>query len=395
MDILKDLRVDCFSIMDTITVRDYLDMISVAYENKGNITGQRGALKTKSSITIRNRMKEDIVKGTILPPVVIGIVADTEVFDKVEKMVEEKQDDDIRAVIASIDKNDLSIIDGMQRTTSIMESVEKNSDILSRKIRVEFWMTKTVNSLLYRMLILNTGQVPWNLKRQIEVVYNPLIKEFNAKVENLQLFSVDNPSYRTKPGQYQAEKIVELFLIFGTREPKIDTKGSLADEFTKLDFIEVTSENQLNDIFLRFLSKMIEFDEIVFPLELDEITVEGEKFKSGKDLFGSQTLKAGFMAAISQRIFGIPGEDYTLEEQNEAAKLLSDSFDAYFEKLRAKDKDELIEYLDLITLNEIMRTVNKGIGEYERQFFTKAFKTLLDNDFKFQDLTPCWRAGTK
>lgn len=381
--------------MDTITVKDYLDMISVAYENKGNITGQREALKTKSAITIRNRMKEDIGRGTILPPVVIGIVVDTLVFDKVEKMVVEKQNESIRDVIASIDQSDLSIIDGMQRTTSIMEALEENPDVLGRKIRVEFWMTKTVNSLLYRMLILNTGQVPWNLKRQIEVVYNPLIKEFSNKLENLTLFIVDNPSYRTKPGEYQAEKIVELFLIFGTREAKIDTKGALADEFTKLDFIEVTSENQLNDMFLRFLSKMIEFDEIVFPLSLEANTVEDEKFKCGKDLFGSQTLKAGFMAAISQRIFGIPGEEYTLEEQNEAAKSLSDSFDDYLEKLRTKNNEELIEYIDFYTLNGILRNINKGIGEYERQFFTKAFKTLIDNNFKFQNLTPCWRAGTK
>jgi hypothetical protein len=395
MNILKDQRVDCFSVMETIIVKDYLNMISEAYENKGNIPGQREPLKTKSAITIRNRMKSDVVRGTILPPIVIGIVVSSNSFEEIERMVKIEDFYGIKEIINSADYGSLSIIDGMQRTTSLLEAVNEDPKVSDRELRIEFWITKTVQSLLYRMLILNTGQVPWNLKRQIEVVYNPLIKEFKDKAEGLELFDVDNPAYRTQAGEYQAEKIIELFLIFGIRDAKVDTKGALADEFTKLDFIELTSENQLNDIFIQFLNIMISFDKIVFSLIVPEELVEGEKFKSGKDLFGSQTLKAGFMAAIAQHIFGIPGEEYTLSEQIQSANSLIRVFDSYFENLKQKNNDELLEYLDLVTLNELIGKVNKGIGDYERSFFTKAFKTLIDNNFKFQNLTPCWRAGSK
>lgn len=395
MNILKDLRVDCFSVMENISVGNYLNMIYEVYENKGNISGQREPLKTKSAITIRNRMKSDVIRGTILPPIVVGIVVNLDNFEEIERMVKVENYNGIKDIINSVDNGSLSIIDGMQRTTSLLEAVSEEPKVSDREIRIEYWITKTVQSLLYRMLILNTGQVPWNLKRQIEVVYNPLIKEFKDKANGLELFDVDNPAYRTKAGEYQAEKIIELFLIFGIREAKVDTKGALADEFTKLDFIELTSENQLNDIFIQFLDVMISFDEIVFPLSVPEELVEGEKFKSGKDLFGSQTLKAGFMAAIAQHVFGIPGEEYTLQEQLDSAKSLIEAFDSYFENLKQKNNDELLEYLDLVTLNELIGKVNKGIGDYERTFFTKAFKTLIENNFKFQSLTPCWRTGSK
>ncbi|MED1265472.1 hypothetical protein P4U03_02035 [Bacillus mycoides] len=393
MDVLKDLRVDCFSLMKTYQIKEYLGIIETAYKQKGNIEGQRVALKTKSAITIRNRMKSDIVRGTILPPVVVGIVVGEDGFNRIEKMHEARDYAELEEIINAADSNTISIIDGMQRTTSIMEAINESQAVLEREIRVEFWITKNVNSLLYRMLILNTGQVPWNLKRQIEVVYNPLIKELTDNVESMTLWSVENPSNRTSFGEYQAEKIVELFLVFGTREVKVDTKGALADEFTKLDFIGVTSENQLNELFMRFLEIMIKFDEIVFELTLDPDVVEDEKFKSGKDLFGSQTLKAGFMAAIAQYIFGIPGEEYSKEKQNEKVAYLMDLFEHYFEKLKEKNDEELIEYLDFITLNEYMKTVNRGIGDFERKFFNKAFETLIDKKFELENLTPCWRAA--
>lgn len=395
MDIIKDSRVDCFSIMEKMVIKDYLKLIQYAYENKGNLEGQRLALKTKSAITIRNRMHSDILKGTVLPPVVIGIVVGEELFNEFNDLIDTENIDEIRKLIMTVDDKDISIIDGMQRTTSLMEASDKNEEILDRETRVEFWVTKNVNSLIYRMLILNTGQVPWNLKRQIEVVFNPLIKEIGKNVDTLELISIDDPSYRTAPGQYQSEKIIELFLVFGTREAKIDTKGALADEFTRLDFIEVTSDNQLSEFFIEFLKIMIELDRLVFNISLGIDVADDDKFKNGRDIFGSQTLKAGFMAAISQYIFGLPGEEYSLKEQKDQSTKLIGLFNNFIVELKSKTTEELIEYIDFMTLNQIMRTVNKGIGDFERKFFTIAFETLISKEFRFKNLTPCWRAGKK
>ena len=37
MDILKDTRVNCYSVIVKMSVRDYLEIIKQAYENRGGI----------------------------------------------------------------------------------------------------------------------------------------------------------------------------------------------------------------------------------------------------------------------------------------------------------------------------------------------------------------------
>lgn len=394
MDIIKDLRVECYSIMTKMKIQEYLLLVDYAYHHKGNLNGQRSPLKTKSAITIRKRMLQDIIKGTVLPPIVVGINVKNEQYNKIEVLLQNKEFETIKNTIDTIDVNNISIIDGMQRTTSIIEASEKNPEILQREIRVEFWVAKNINSLIYRMLILNTGQVPWNLKRQMETIFNPLLKEISDEVNNLKLIFTDDRVYRTEAGQYQAEKVIELFLVFGSRDARVDTKEALADEFTRMDFISIASENQLSDFFVLFLNIMIEFDRIVYPLSFEELVNEEDLFKSGKDLFGSQTFRAGFMAAIAQSIFGLPGEEFPREKHTKNCENLEVKFHEFLQKLRTMSAEELVDFIDIMTLNETI-TTNKGIGEYQRKFFTKSFELLISRDFQLENLTPCWRAGKR
>ena len=65
------------------------------------------------------------------------------------------------------------------------------------------------------MLILNTGQVPWNLRRQIETVFSTMINEIISAVPEMEVYTVDDPNRRTKGGQYHANDLIELYLAFG------------------------------------------------------------------------------------------------------------------------------------------------------------------------------------
>ena len=84
MDILIDKKLKCISIMKKIKIDDYLKLVENAYKNRGGISGQREALKQKTAISIRNRMIADIKEGTILPPIVVGIVIDEVKYKKLE-----------------------------------------------------------------------------------------------------------------------------------------------------------------------------------------------------------------------------------------------------------------------------------------------------------------------
>lgn len=397
VNVLKDERVDCYSVLTNMKINDYLNLVETAYENKGGIEGQRQALKTKTAIRIRERMTKDIVRGTILPPIVIGIVLDEDTYKRVETMGENEE---ILEIVSSVSKESLSIIDGMQRTTAIEDAIKsnENKNLAEKEIRVEYWLSSNTNSLLYRMLILNSGQVPWNLRRQIEILYNSLINEIQTKVSNIQLIEIDENGNRSNPGHYQADKIIELFLVFGARKYKVDTKEALADEFTKLDFIEATSDREFSDIFFQLLKRMSLFDEYVFNYTRDTASDDdtdsnvGFKFNRGKDLFGSQTARVGFIAAFSIEIFGIPGDERSIEEQHEKCKKILEQMDYFLDKIKDFDNQELEEFLDFMTLNEKISKVVSKVGDFEREFFTRAFRTLIKEEFRFNKLTPCWRS---
>ena len=43
----------------------------------------------------------------------------------------------------------------------------ENDDEFESKLRIELWVTSKANNLIYRMLVLNTGQISWTLKKQL------------------------------------------------------------------------------------------------------------------------------------------------------------------------------------------------------------------------------------
>lgn len=113
--LIHDNRVNCFSLMTTQSVADYLALVEGAYKDKGGISFQRDALKTTTAKRIRARMVEDIRRGTVLPPVVIGVVVDDAFFAEIPKITPT----DVAKKINSDLVHSVSIIDGMQRTTAL------------------------------------------------------------------------------------------------------------------------------------------------------------------------------------------------------------------------------------------------------------------------------------
>ena len=104
---------------------------------------------------IRDRMVTDVRRGAILPPVVIGAVVDHERFNSFPMAGELG----LREIIPDGAVQSLAIIDGMQRTTAIIEALDGEDSVLDRTLRVEFWLTKSVRAMVYRMLVLYQGSL--------------------------------------------------------------------------------------------------------------------------------------------------------------------------------------------------------------------------------------------
>jgi hypothetical protein len=391
LNYLKDKRSNCHSIILNLSIKDYMDLIDEAYKENGGISGQRPVLTTKSAQQIRKIMVGDFKNGAVLPPVVIGIIDNNCSFDDSLNMTK------FLDYLNCIDKSAISIIDGMQRTTAMKEANLADEDKSARKIRVEFWIVKEMNDLIYRMLVLNTGQTPWNIRRQLEVVFSPMKKIIDKKIEDSLLIGVDDQQRRTYPAEYQADRIIELFFVFSSRSEKFDSKQVLSENFQRLDMIESMSKGDIFNMFIEMFKNIVKFD--INLSECDKTEFLNQKidstvrFKEGKDIFTSQPAMVGLTAALAQKILGRPGNDYEKEKILSNFENINSKFQAFNNKLSGKDQNEICTFIDLEQLNEIIEGLKGSkVGDIEREYFKAAFQVLIDENFEVENLTVCWKA---
>jgi hypothetical protein len=329
-------------------------------------------------------MVKDIIAGTVLPPIVLGLITDQQDFEEVAKLNVEK----FPQLLDKLDVENLTIIDGMQRTTALNEAVEAGAD-LEKLVRIEFWIARKLNSLIYRMLVLNTGQVPWNLRRQVETVFGSMIKEIRAFVPEIEIYTIDDSSRRSQGGQYHANDIIELYLAFGGRKEKVDTKQRLADEFTRLDFIEATENSNFADLFYESLKRMVRVDkEFSKGKNIDT----GIRFSSGKDLFKSQPARVGFITAIGKKILGRPGVEKSLTEIEKSAAHTYKTIDDLVAKLSKMNELERLDFLALNMLSEKLSIKSSRVGDFEREFFAKGFEVVIEEGADLDSMSICWQA---
>lgn len=392
IDHLKDERVDCYSVLMAISIADYLEFIQTVYKQKGGIEGQRSPLKTKSAQRIRKRLIDDLNRGTVIPPIVVGVKLDINAFEEFEKDIEKN----IKTIFEKLNTEEqVSIIDGMQRTTALFEALSLPKFNKERKIRMELWIAKSTNSLIYRMLVLNSGQIPWNIKRQLEVVFSQLKKELEANIKGLELYTSDDANARAKAGQYQASQFIELFMLFGAKRVSIDIQEELAEEFARLDIIETSGNENFMLIFYGAAQLLVDLDTSFSLLNTNPTDIELSKFKTGKHIFSSQPARAGFMVAVSQEVFGLPGIEFSEDEQKARFDKLQNSINTFVNVINEKNQADLFEIIDLATLDEQTNVKASKIGEFERNYFLKSFKTFIElvNTNSITNLTPCWRSS--
>lgn len=157
----EDNRSNCISVLTEMLLEEYKRLAFDSFSANGNFEGQRGVItKSAAAARIRKRMQDDFCRGTIFPQVVLGIQSSKDFMNELTVGGDYESSEIFRNCT-------ISIIDGMQRSNIYFKNYKGNE---KRKIRVEFWISNNSEKLLYRMLVLNTGQTPWNTRRQIEVM---------------------------------------------------------------------------------------------------------------------------------------------------------------------------------------------------------------------------------
>ncbi|ENM5782790.1 hypothetical protein ACQ902_003963 [Vibrio mimicus] len=389
LNIIRDDSNSTTSILLNLELSEYLRIVDKAYEQQGGIDGQRAPLKTQTAKRIRQQMISDFSSGGILPPVVIGVETKEQIDP--ESLTKDLL---IKFLEASMDSGDdlISIIDGMQRTTAMREAnLNLDGGLDSKPVRVEFWFSESTHQHLYRMLVLNTGQVPWSLRRHLEVVFNSLKKDIIKEIPDCRLVEIDDNSKRSSAGEYNFSSVIEMFLVIGTRTERIETKEKLTAEFLKLDFIESSSKHELTDVFTKVLNILYRFDMAISKYSLEPI--EGAKFKQPYNLFSSQPALIGFSVSSAQYILGRPGRKLSKEEIGTNLNNYMQGFDNLINNISSFNRDEMIEFLSFETLNEVFENYTSGsnIGDAQRAYFKSAFNVIFEEGFDVESMNVCWR----
>lgn len=382
---LTDKRVNCLSGLGLLTVDEYLEIVEAVYKNDGGIEGQRAPLKTKTGITIRKRMVEDLRHGAVLPPLVLGAVLTKQQIAAAQSISDNSKFCDF---LKNIPPNQISIIDGMQRTTALQEA-RRNGLIGTSPVRVELWLSEAISSLIYRMLVLNTGQVPWDIKRQLETIYKQIVQTIKNEVKEVDVIEFNDTSRRSEAGTYRSTRIIELFLAFTSRTPHIELKEKVAADFARMDATEVTSHSESINLFTRAIKILADLDRALssFSMNKDEVD-ERTRFKDGKDIFTSAPSSIGLVSAVAQNVLGKPGYEIDFHGAESRMALVEKSISELIRKSKCYEGD----FADLLTLNEKVSRRSGRIGEFERDFFFKAFEHLISNASELTNLTPCWHA---
>lgn len=371
---LYDQRSECVSVMASMTLEEYKNLAYNSFVKGGNLDGQRDVIK-KSAVAakIRKRMMNDFNDGAIFPPVVLGVFVSNEDFEIAKT--------DFNSIFDKLKSENISIIDGMQRSNIYFNNYDNHKD---KTIRVEFWVSPKSVKLLYRMLVLNTGKVPRNTRRQIEVIYDNLSDSFLEGLylnqpewkDSLRFMTVDDNQRRTQPGKYQKSTIIELYLGFNTRSTKVDVSEELANEFQRFDMMEAIDRNENFNLFIDTISYLIKLD-YAFSKCKDKCT--NGQFKDGTDLFTSVPACLGFVVACAEYVIGKVSVERTIEKKEEMNHKLC----AQIDKIIEFADSQTTTLLALDTLNDIISSLSKSrIGDEMRRLFKNAFSEMI----KYEDL---------
>lgn len=383
MDWLYDDRTQCWSVLTTLSVASYISLVDEAHAAQGALKGQRGVLTTTTAKRIRSRMVEDLKKGAVLPPIVIGAVLEKRGFNTLPKLEAGNIEEFLPTAHGS-----LSIIDGMQRTAALKEAFSEHIELGVRGVRVEFWLTNNVRAMIYRMLVLNTSQVPWTISRQLSVVFAPLLDEIKRNVDDLdKVTSPDNPGRRVAPAQYSSDDLVELYIAFSLRKTAVDTKEAISDEFSRLDFVDNLADESFQNHFYTALSMLARLD-VAFGQYLGQ-----EDSHSGRFIFDRQPARIGLIVALGISVLGRPGADRSATQRMSRMEELEAAQRGLVGRLHGMSSEQLEDFLRLDVLREVLDKKVGQVGRYERSVFSEAFKVLVEEEFDLGNMEQCWRAS--
>lgn len=386
-DLKEDKKVNAKCLLIDISIGEYVELIKnhldeLPFQRK-KILGRKGG--------VYKRLTQDLKENALIPPISLIIRNTSEVQEAIKDINEWK---DIEEQInEKIKKGDLLILDGLQRTYCILnaieelnDSVDEKEDFCNTRIRAELWYNIKYTAILYKMLVLNTGQVKMSMRHQIEILNIPLrdkISEIASTKGNSLEFSTYRSSRSTKDiYNYKFSDIIEGLTAFITQKPIVDKTNEVVKELERMKFVEEHSNPEVlskEEEIQEFTEILISLDEFLWEKYKDPLIThdeEGKEIKlpwtSRNEIMNSPPMLAGIFASFG-KIFGNDRDKYKKRKEK------------FFQILGSNIEDPLkLRIMSDLLQDEKGRSVK--FGETTRNFFFHALMEFFNGEDDFKEV---------
>jgi hypothetical protein len=302
----KDYRTGTHVVYATVLIDDYLNLVG---ENFGEFHIQRKRENHKAY----KRLEKDILKGALLPSITLAVKPDY--VDKLNHLITE--DDLSQLQIELAQAGIVNILDGLQRTYILKDLKEAGNNFKEdQTLLLEFWLEKDIKHLIYRIIVLNSGQKPMSMRHQVELLFLTIRERLEKDIEGLEIYMEKEGQKRNAPKKFPLDRLVTAYQSFLTKSPEVKRENIVATKLLEDDILD-SDEEQLDknfNNFKKYLSTYNDFDNEVFRI-----------YSNGKsNWLADENVMNSFFAALSD--FGSISEkrreriDVALQALNELLK---------------------------------------------------------------------------
>lgn len=361
----KDCRTNTNVVYADIKISDYLDLVGDDFD-RFEIQRKRQDPKKYS------RLKEDIKKGALLPAITLAINPSKVGYFLAD--VEAKKSDDLISKL--IKSPDLYILDGLQRSYIIKDLVDEGVVFNeNQKLLIEIWFESKIEHLIYRLIVLNSGQKPMSMRHQVELLFTTLKTEIEEEIPNLKIYVEKDGQIRSQAMKFSFDRIVNAYYSFLTKSPEIKRDNLIVKKLNEDDILS-SNEEELNANYNHFIGYLKKY--CALDLNMYKIHSSGAESTGFKNWLADENTLKGFFAAVGRYS---SDEKKTERVNNALDKLIKEAIKGVNDPMHLNVFYELKTGIDSKKYNvgnETRRLIMDGF----REFFIDEGDTTFDECWK-------------
>ncbi len=287
-----DLRTKTNVIYAQIGISNYLELVGENFD-------EFGIQRKRETHGGYGRLKKDIKQGALIPPITLAL--EPSLVNKYLPLVRTKQSEKIQFEL--LKSSTVYILDGLQRTHIMKDLQEEGSSFKKdQKLLLEIWFEQDMGNLIYRLIVLNSGQKPMSMRHQIELLFMTMQDKLKKDIPGLEMYNEREKKVRDGAKKFPFERIVTGYHSFLNESPEIDKIKIIGE---KLDTGKIITDQELviltkYDDYTKYLTEYLKIDSEAF-----RIYSKFTEFPGAKNWLADENVVNSFFAAVGL-LYDIP-----------------------------------------------------------------------------------------